>query len=112
MTKNNGIAAFALTLVFIMAFSSECLSSSELKTIRIYKNSIEEQIASCRAKIRFIDSDSKYLRQYCQRELRKAEFFSTAKEILLWEMIDNQIDVKEYKIQYFLNSRFYETVSE
>ena len=112
MKQNNGIAAFALTLVFIMAFSSECLSSSESKTIQIYKNSIEEQIASCRAKIRFIDSGSKYLRQYCQRELRKAEFFSKAKESLLREMIDNQIDVKEYKIQYFLNSRFYETVSE
>lgn len=112
MKKNNGIAAFALTFIFIMAFSSQCLSSSDLKTIHIYKNSIDEEIARCQAKVRYIASGSNNLRQYCQRELQKAEFLSKAKEMLLREMVDNQIDVKEYKIRYFLNTRFYETVSE
>jgi hypothetical protein len=98
--------------VFVLALSSECLSSTESETIDIYKNSIEKTISKCNAKIRFIDSGSKNLRQYCQQELQKAEFFNKAKEMLLMEMIESQIDVKDYKIQYFLNSRFYENVSK
>lgn len=112
MRKKTGVAAVILTFLFVTVLSSVCLSSSELETINIYKNSIEKQIAKCNAKIRFIDSDSNNLRQYGLRELRKAEFFNNAKEMLIIKMIENQIDAKEYKIQYFINSRFYEMASE
>jgi hypothetical protein len=110
MKKNNGIAVFVFSLFFILALSSQCLSQSETEKADFYRKSIEEQIAKCNAKIRFIDSKSQNLRHYCQLELQKAEFFSNAKEILLMEMIEKEIEAKDYKIQYFLNSRFYKAV--
>lgn len=78
----------------------------------IYNNKIEEQIASCHAKVRFIDSRSNNLHQYCELELRKAEFLINSRDILLMEMIEEQIPAKDYKIRYFLNSHFYEAVSD
>jgi hypothetical protein len=110
MKKINGIAVFVFTLHFVLGLSSESLIAGE--TADIYENTIEEQITKCNAKIRFVNSESNKLRQYCQVELRKAEFFSDAKEILLMEMIEQKIAAKEYKIQHFLNSRFYETITD
>ena len=90
-------------------FRIHCYSYGENDS-STYRKRIEEQIAKCNAKIRFIESKSHNLRQYCLLELQKAEFFSNAKEILLIEMIENEIATKNYKIQYFLNSRFYKAV--
>jgi len=112
MNKNKGIAVIVFGLFFILALSSQCLSSSEMDMAEIYKNKIEEQIASCLAKVRFFESKSNNLHQYCLLELRKAAFLSNFRDILLMEMIEEQIPVKDYKIQHFLNSHFYEAVSE
>lgn len=112
MFKNNKITVLVLGLLFILALSSPCLSSSEMEMAEIYNNKIEEQIASCHAKVRFIDSRSNNLHQYCELELRKAEFLINSRDILLMEMIEEQIPAKDYKIRYFLNSHFYEAVSD
>jgi hypothetical protein len=112
MKKSNVITIFVFTLIFILALSSQCLSSNKKERAEIYKNSIKEQIASCNAKIRFIDSKSHNLQRYCQLQLQKAEFLSKYKEILIMEMIEQEIPTKDYKIQYFLNSRFYKAVSD
>lgn len=112
MYNNKGIAVIGFGLFCILVLSSQCLSSSEIKMAAIYKNKIEEQIASCRAKVRFIDSRSNNLHQYCQLELRKAEFLYNYRDMLLMEMIEEQLPAKDYKIRYFLNSHFYEAVSD
>lgn len=110
MKNNNGIAVLVFALLLILVFSSQGLSLSEMETVEIYKNSIERQIENCNAKIRFVDSESHNLRQYGQLELQKAEFFSNFKKVLIREMIEKNISPKDYKIQYFLNCRFYEVL--
>jgi hypothetical protein len=40
-------------------------------------------------------------------EIKKAAFFSENKERLIKEMDKRDIGVKQYKIEYFLNKKFY-----
>jgi len=111
MKKKSGISVLVIALWLIVALSSQCLSSSEMEIAEIYRSRIEAKIANCNAKIRYIDSDSQELYQYGQLELQKAEFLRNAKESLIMEMIEREIPATDYRIQHFLNSRFYETVS-
>ena len=41
-------------------------------------------------------------------EIKKATYLSENKEMLIKEMVKREIGVKQYRIEYFLNKKFYE----
>jgi hypothetical protein len=53
-------------------------------------------------------SRSLNLQDYAKMEAQKARFLEAEKEILVKEMIEMQLELKHYKVELFLNSRFHE----
>ena len=73
-----------------------------------YDNFLNEKIAQCRSKAELIKSSSSNIQNWAEIESDKAAFFSKNKDMLIKELIKNDIGRKPYKIEYFLNKKFYE----
>ena len=76
--------------------------------IKGYGNAINQRIAKCHSKVQLKDSKSKNLQNRAALEIKKANFFGKNKEMLIKEMVEKEIGLKQYKIEYFLNQKFYE----
>jgi hypothetical protein len=54
------------------------------------------------------DSSSKNLQDYARMEAKKAEFYRAEKNRLVKEMVELWLELKQYKVDLFLNSKFQE----
>jgi hypothetical protein len=69
---------------------------------------INETISKCHSKAQLKGSKSENLQNCAVAKLKKANFLSKNKEMLIKEMVKRGIDTKQYKIDYFLNKKFSE----
>ena len=69
---------------------------------------INETISKCHSKAQLKESKSVHLQSCAAVKLKKANFLSMNKEMLIKEMVERGIDSKQYKIEYFLNKKFSE----
>ena len=69
---------------------------------------INETISKCHSKAQLKESKSANLQSCAAEKLKKANFLSMNKEMLIKEMVNKGIDAKQYKIEYFLNKKFSE----
>jgi hypothetical protein len=53
-------------------------------------------------------SRSVNLRRKAELAIRQATFFTSNKDILIIEMVEQGIGQKHYQVEYYLNNRFYE----
>ena len=104
-----------LSVFFMMIFASflgnlSAISEDGQNTqiIRHYENVINETISKCHSKARLKESKSVHLQSCASVKLKKASFLSKNKKMLIKEMVKKDIDAKKYKIEYFLNNKFYE----
>ena len=96
-----GVICMGKTLVFGQ-------SDTDAKLVRFYETCILNQISKCQAKAALINSKSSNLRSCAAVSSRKAVFFVNYKDMLIQEMLKNEMDPKTYKVQYYINKRYFE----
>ena len=75
-----------------------------------YANCIDKKITCCDGKGGLWDSRSENLRSCSRLAILKAIFLSANREQLIREMAENGVALKTYKVDYYLNKRFYENL--
>lgn len=81
---------------------------TDLEKMRLmYSAYVDQCIKRCDAKASMRDSRSKNLRYAAEIGRLKAEFLNDYKELLVTEMIIGQVKMKPYKIDYYINQRFF-----
>jgi hypothetical protein len=75
-----------------------------------YANCIDKKITGCDCKGGMWNSRSKNLRSCSRRAILKAIFLSANRDQLIREMAANGVAMKVYKVDYYLNKRFYENL--
>ena len=100
------VTILAFFLVPLSAICGETDKDTQL--IKYYENAISKIIFLCNSKAQLKESKSVHLQKCAAMEIKKAAFFSENKERLIKEMVKRDIGAKQYKIEYFLNKKFYE----
>jgi len=105
----------ALMVIFVSSFmiitgaiqvSAQSQSDEYLRGF--YETCIAEKIAKCQSKSIFKNSKSKNLQLTAETAAEQARFLTLNKDKLANEMMEQNIGQKPYKIEHYLNSRFYE----
>ena len=99
---------FIGVITFISVLPSTCISGDKEELAQFYQDFIANEIHQCQAKAYLVKSRSEKLRFCAAGKLKKAAFLQNNKDMLIKEMIKNDIGVKPYKIDYFLNKKYYE----
>ena len=87
------------------------VANDQAETTTFYESCIVRKIVSCDAKtILLITSKSKNLQNYMEKKAHMAEFLNDEKGKLIEEMAAMKLEPKQYKIDFFLNSRFYDSI--
>jgi hypothetical protein len=106
-----------LSVIFMTIFASflgklsaisEDSQNTHTQIKNYYENMINETISKCHSKAQLRESKSANLQSCAAVKLKKANFLSKNKEMLINEMVKKAIDAKQYKIEYFLNKKFRE----
>ena len=104
-----------LSAIFMTIFASflgnlSAISEDGQNTqiIKYYEDMINETISKCHSKAQLKESKSVHLQNCAAVKLRKANFLSKNKEMLIKEMVKRGIGAKQYKIEYFVNKKFCE----
>ena len=101
----------SLLMIILLAalLSSFALSQVSLATNldSFYGAYIDKCILKCDSKASMRDSKLKHIQQVSARYCLKAAFLLRHKAQLIEELIANDIGTKPYKIDYYLNSRFF-----
>ena len=71
---------------------------------------VDEYIASCDAKSEMRNSRSENLRRSAMRSRMKAAYYTHAREELVAEMLESNVEPKAYKVRRFLNDKFHSTL--
>ena len=103
------LVAFSVVLV-LGAFSASGDIDVDRDPAAFYTNCIDKKIACCDCKERLWNSRSKNLRSCSRVAILKAIFLSANREELVREMVANGVALKRYKVDYYLNKRFYENL--
>ena len=108
--KANVCCIFSLMLVMAIigaALAAE-KSVSKDQLVKYFESCITKKISNCSAKTALKTSRSMNLRRKADLATRQVTFFTINKDILINEMVDQGIGQKHYKVEYYLNKRFYE----
>ena len=89
--------------------NSTVFSGDNEEKAKYYDNCIVKEIIKCDSKFVLLSSSkSMNLQDYANIKAQKARFLEAEKAILVREMIEVQLEPKQYKVEMFLNSRFQE----
>ena len=102
------IVSLVLVMAVIGAALAAAQSVSKDQLLKYYESCITKKISNCGAKTALKTSRSVNLRRKADLATRQVTFFSTNKNMLINEMVDQGIGQKQYKVEYYLNKRFYE----
>ena len=103
------IIIFLMITFFALLWASPTVSqmTANTKLYTFYGAFIDECILKCESKNSMRDSKLKHIQQAAAKHCLKAGFLKRHKAQLIEEMITNTIGTKHYKINYYLNNRFY-----
>jgi len=89
------------------------ISSETAVPTQFYESCIVKMIENCESQVALLHtSRSANLRDYARVQAQMARFLQAEKEMLLNTMIQMQLEPKEYKIEHFLNDRFYRSLAK
>jgi hypothetical protein len=94
-----------LALLWVSTTVSQTTTTPKLETF--YGAFIDECILKCESKGSMRGSRLKHIRQEAAKHYLKADFLKRHKAELIEELVSKDIGTKHYKINYYLNSRFY-----
>lgn len=83
-------------------------SASKDQLVKFYKSCVTKKISNCKAKTALKTSRSVNLRQKADLANRQMIFFTSNKKMLINGMVEQGIGQKHYKVERYLNKRFYE----
>ena len=95
-------------IIFISAAPLTAQQESKDQLVKFYESCILQKVSNCNAKAVLKTSRSVNLRRKAELSLRQAAFFTSNKDILINEMVEQGIGQKHYQVEYYLNKRFYE----
>ncbi len=98
-----------IVLVLTCPGMSQTINSDDAEA---YVAVIDELITNCEKKSAMGNSASDNIRNEVSIALMKASFYKKNKELLIEEMMEMRVDPKLYKVQYFLNMRFFAIVRD
>ena len=100
----------SLALVIVLTGSAGAIAQTASKDqlISYYERCITKKISNCNAKTVLHTSRSVHLRQKADLAARQIQFLSANKDMLINEMLEQGIGPKRYKVEHYLNKRFYE----
>ncbi len=111
MKANIDYIIFLLSFIFIAAsMPATAQPESKDQPLKFYESCITKKIANCRAKSALKNSRSANLRRRADLAKEQVIFFTTNRNMLINEMVEQKIDQKRYKVDYYLNKRFSEMV--
>ena len=87
---------------------SSAQSSSSKDLAKYYESCIVKKIYNCKGKTVLKTSRSVNLQRKANLATKQVTFLTTNKNILIEEMVEEGISPKRYKVEYYLNKRFYE----
>ena len=101
------ILATIIFPLFVWTSSAVSQTTETLYQRSIYSAAIDKAIAHCKAKTSYRNSKSENLQRAAAISCMKAAFFNDFKVQLIEDMIKASIGSKTYKINYYLNQKFY-----
>jgi hypothetical protein len=101
------ILATIIFPLFVWTSSAVSQTTEMLYQKSIYSAAIDKAIAHCKAKTSYRNSKSENLQRAAALSCMKAAFFNDFKVQLIENMIMAGIGSKPYKINYYLNQKFY-----
>ena len=111
MTKKGLYMGFLVVLMVIMSTApAKSQSESRGELIKYYENCIVKKINNCKGKTVLKTSKSVNLQRKADLATRQITFLMTNKNMLIHEMVEQEISPKQYKVEYYLNKRFYEMI--
>ena len=78
----------------------------------LYGRHIDKEISVCACKSDMLTSKSDNLRRNARVSVLKAAYYSANREDLIKEMQALGIEAKPYKVDYYLNKRFYNMLNQ
>ena len=100
---------FSLLIVSQLAFGEP----STIQDLRsFYETSIDKMLLKCEKKYCLKDSRSANLRKCAKRASSKAKFIQGHRDGLIADMIKQKVDPKGYKVEYYVNNRFSQTIGK
>ena len=96
--------------LFVMVINAPVKAQSESKEdlAKYYESCIVQKIYHCKSKTVMKTSRSVNLQRKANLAARQVMFLTTNKNILIHEMVEQEISPKPYKVEHYLNERFYE----
>jgi hypothetical protein len=94
-----------LSLIWALPAGSQQAESERLKLF--YGTYINEHIKKCENKMAMQDSRSKNLRHAAEVARLKSAYLHNYKELLIQGMIEDEVGMKPYKLDYYLNKEFF-----
>ena len=107
--KSRSIIILATIMFPLFVWTSLAVSQTTetLYQKSMYSTAIDKAIAHCKAKTSYRNSKSENLQRTAALSCMKAAFFNDFKVQLIEDMIKVNIGSKPYKIDYYLNQKFY-----
>ena len=102
------IFSLVLVMAVIGAVDATAQSLSKNQLAKYYESCIAKKISKCSAKTSLKTSRSVNLRRKAELATNQVIFFTSNKNMLINEMVDQGIGQKHYKVEHYLNKRFYE----
>jgi len=113
MKTNSIIIVIIVTVIFALGSLPALSQDAEVQNLRAkYGESLKVYTDRCNTKSEMLNSKSDNLRKAALRSCMKASFCSIYKDELIDELMANNIELKPYKIQLFLNHKFETAMSE
>ena len=98
---------FGAVLVFALGGNSLANAADHLKLKECYNDIIDDLIDKCKYKTQMRHSKSDVIRNAAMLSCLKITFYKKNRQALIQTMLDADIGIKRYKVEYYLNTQFY-----
>lgn len=109
-TKATQLTVLMVTLMLIFGFSAVCEETNAGQVVNVYEQLLDQYVANCDAKLEMKASNLENVRRAAAVAMLKGAFVKTYRNELISSMIEDEVEPKSYKVQLYLNDRFYSLV--
>jgi hypothetical protein len=104
---------FMITLAVFASLAVVAIAGAENNDAALraqYAEQVDVILMHCDQKSRFSRSAGRHLRQCASMNCQKSSFIRNNRQLLLDEMARDCIQAKPYKVEYFINERFFSII--
>ena len=103
---------FRVVLVFMILTTIPVYAFGQMDGLdmnrEFYEKRINHIIECCKSKVKMSSSKHKNINDTGEMALKKATFCENTKLTLIEEMVQTDLAPKDYKVDYFINSKFFQ----